>query len=118
MDAVCEASECVEMVLDEVLNFIDIQQIPGVLAKLISRMRKGGKMIITGFDINELTKSYINGMLSIADLNLVLFGTGRIKKMSCFSHSDIQNIIVSNGLKINSVDIMGGKFTIVAKREG
>jgi hypothetical protein len=118
MDTICEAAECIEMIMDEVLNFIDIQQIPGVVAKLISRMRKGGTMIVTGLDINEIAKSYINGIWSIADLNLVLFGTGRIKKMSCFSHNDIQNIIVSNGLKINSVDIIGGKFTIIAKREG
>jgi hypothetical protein len=118
MDAVCEAAECIEMVLDEVLNFIDLQQIPGVLTKLISRIRKGGKLILTGFDINELTKSYTNGILSIADFNLVLFGNGRIKKISTFSHNDIQNIVVSNGLKINSVDIIGGKFTIIAKREG
>jgi hypothetical protein len=118
MDTVCEAAECAEMILDEVLNFIDLQQIPGVLTKLISRIRKGGRVIITGFDINELAKSYTNGILSIADFNLVLFGSGRIKKMSCFSHNDIQNIVVSNGLKIQSVDLVGGKFTIIAKREG
>jgi hypothetical protein len=118
MNAICEASECIEMILDEMLHFVDIQQIPGVLQKLISRIRKGGKIIIAGFDINETTKAYINGILSIADLNLILFGIGNIKKISCFSHNDIQNIIVSNGLKINSVDIIGGKFTIIAKREG
>ena len=118
MDTVCEASECFQMILDEVLNFIDLQKIPGVLQKLISRIRKGGKLILTGFDINEITKSYINGILSIADFNLLLFSTGQIKKISTFSHNDIQNIIVSNGLKINSVDIIGGKFTIIAQREG
>jgi ABC-type enterochelin transport system ATPase subunit len=118
MDTICEASECFEMILDEVLNFIDLQHIPGILTKLISRIRKNGRIIITGFDINEITKSYINGILSIADFNLVLFGTGRIKKISTFSHNDIQNIITSNGLKISSVDIIGGKFTIIAKREG
>ena len=118
MNTVCEASECVELILDEVLNFIDLQQIPNILQKLISRLRKGGKVIITGFDINELTKSYLNGILSIADFNLVIFGNCRVKKVCCFSHNDIQNIITSNGLKIQSVDLVGGKFTIIAKREG
>ena len=70
MNAICEASECIEMILDEMLHFVDIQQIPGVLQKLISRIRKGGKIIIAGFDINETTKAYINGILSIADLNI------------------------------------------------
>jgi hypothetical protein len=124
MDTMCEAAECIEMILDEVLNFIDLQHMPDILQKLISRLRKGGKLIITGFDINEITKSYINGILSIADFNQLLFSSGgyaytrQIKKISCFSHNDIQNILVSNGLKIQAIDLVGGKFTIIAQREG
>ena len=116
LDSICEKSECIELVLDELLSYINLQQIPQILSQLVTRLRKNGKIVIINFDIADILKTYHNGLISIADLNFVLFGNDKIKRTSCMSHSDIQPILTNSGLVIDSVEISEGKFILKAHR--
>lgn len=116
LDQVCEAAECIELVLDDILQYIPLQQIPLVIQKLATRLRKQAKLTIVSNDVNSCINMYKNGRMSLADLNLVLYGVNNIKKISCISHTDITKLIEQIGLKIISVEISGEKFIIVAQR--
>lgn len=116
MNSVCEAAECTELLIDESLQYLPLQQVQPILNKLITRLRKNGKMIVIGFDLNEVIKMYLNGIMSVADFNYAVFGNNNPKKCSCVSHTDIQNLLTIGGLKIISVNLNTGKFTIVAQR--
>lgn len=116
MDNLCEASECIELLLDETLHFIPLQKIPPLLKKLITRLRKNGKIIVVGYDINECIKMYMNGRMSLADLNLVLFNQDVLRKSSCISYTDIVNILNESGIKISSIELNNEKFIVVGQR--
>ena len=116
LDSVCARAECTEMILDDLLEYIPLQQIPGLLAGLITRIRKNGKLIINSLDVNETIKQYSNGLLSIADLNAIVYGNSGINKCSAFSHTDLHGILVSNGLQIVSIELLTNSFTIIAQR--
>jgi hypothetical protein len=116
LDTLCEPAECIEMVLDEVVHYITLQQIPALLQRLATRLRKSAKMIVYGYDINECIKMYQNGRMSIADINLILYGTKNIRKTSCISYVDIKKILETIGLQIVSIELSSEKFIIIAQR--
>ncbi len=116
LNTLCEAAECTEMILDDVLEYLPLQTIPDILVKLITRLRKKGKIVIHNLDINETIKQYTNGLTSVADLNLMLYGHNQANKCSAFSHVDLHDILVTNGLQIVSIELLSNSFTIIAQR--
>jgi hypothetical protein len=116
LNNVCEQAECTDLILDEILEYIPIQNVIDVLTQFITRLRKNGRFTIVGIDINDTLKAYHNGQLSIADLNAMIFGTEKIHKCSAFSYTDLEPILTSKGLQIISIDLLGSKFILTAKR--
>jgi hypothetical protein len=115
-NTICEQSSCTEIILDNVLSYINLQTIPQVLQIIISRLRKGGKLIIRDYDAQEVIQKYNNGLLSIADLNLVLFGNNAPSKTSCISHVHLHDIITNTGLQIVSIELLDLTFSLIAQR--
>ena len=116
LDMVCARAECTEIILDDMLEYIPLQQVPGLLVQLITRIRKNGRLIINSLDLNETIKQYSNGLLSIADFNAMIYGNTNIHKCSAFSHTDLHGILVSNGLQSMSIELLTNSFTIIAQR--
>lgn len=115
-DSMCEPSACTEIILDGVLSYINLQAIPQVLHVFISRLRKGGKLIIRDYDLQEVIQKYNNGLLSVADLNLVLFSNTAPSKASAISHVHLHDVITNYGLQIVSIDILDLTFSLIAQR--
>lgn len=119
MDTICEAAECTEIWLDQAIAHIPIQQVPFFIQQFVSRLRKNGRIIIDGFDINCVVKAYINGTMSLADINYALFGiNSNFRKASCISHNDVQNILTESKITISSVELNNSSFTVIGTREG
>ena len=116
LDPICERAECTEMILDSVLSHIIINKLPDLLKQLITRLRKGGKIIIIDTEINEVLKKYLNGLLNIYDVNCLLFGNEKMNKRGKYSHSDIQQILTNNNLEIISIALNSTIFTLTAQR--
>lgn len=115
-DTICEQSSCTEIIVDGVLSYLNLQTVPQVLQIFMSRLRKGGKIIIRDYDIQEAIQKYNSGLLSIADLNLVLFGNGSPSKTSCISHTHLHDIITNSGLQIVSIELLDLTFSLIAQR--
>lgn len=115
-DSVCERSACTEIIVDGALSYLNLQSIPSFLQILISRLRKGGKIVINDYDAVSVLQKYANGLLSIADLNFVLFGNNQPTKNACISHKDLHDILTGAGLEIKSVELLDLNFSLIAKR--
>lgn len=115
-DSICEQNACTEIIVDGALSYLNLQHIPSFLQILISRMRKNGKIIINDYDVNNVLQRYNNGILSIADLNLVLFGNGGPSKTSSVSHTDLHDILLHAGLQIKSIELSDLNFSLIAQR--
>ena len=116
LDSICERSEATEIILDEILGYINYNQIQPLLLQFITRLRFRGKIIIQDTDITQSLNMYHNGLISLSDLNSILYGTGKIRKCSCFSMLDIDKIVVEGRLQIESFEINSSKFILIAKR--
>ena len=116
MDSVCEASECNEMVLDEMLSYVKAKDIFPLLQQVVTRLRKGGKLIIKDVVLTEATKMYQNGLIGLEDINSLLFGTLNLNKSGAYSHMDIQQGLKAMGLEVISIDLKSCYYTLVLKR--
>ena len=116
LDNLCEPSECTDLIIHHVLEYISFSQIPTLLSKLISRLRLNGQIVIHNYDFAIMLDNYHNGLISLQDLNDILFGNDSIKKCCCISIQNVEDLILENGLSIISKEINAGKFTLIARR--
>jgi hypothetical protein len=116
---VCDDAECVELLADEILDYIHGSKLSETLNNWVRKLRHGGKIIIGGTDINTLARTIYSGKLSVIDSNKTLFGYGNNPwaiKMACYSCRDISAILQEMGLKVNKKRIAGIKFVVEAER--
>ena len=96
LDNICEAAECTNIIIDDLLKFIPYDQISIVIQHLITRLRHHGKitLIFTSFD--SIMKKFSIGKIDEQTCNHLLFEGGA---RSCFSYQYIENMLKE--LKVN-----------------
>lgn len=82
------------------------------LSNIISKLRYGGRLIITGVDINEVSREVLNKNISIDDAAALLYG-GR---QSVSSALKMRELFTSFGLEVVNCRIKNLHYYILAKR--
>ena len=70
---VCDA-EATEIIATDVIDYLSLYEVPKVLGHWIKKLRHGGKIVIGGTDMNEVTRGFIHGDIDLETTNKLLHG--------------------------------------------
>lgn len=110
---VCHNNQC-ELFVGHILDYIHSSQIEYTISTVISKIRKGGKVYLSGTNLDELNRLYMMGHYDTQEYNALLYSN--TFKCGMYTPSFIINLL-SKGLKIDEVKLDGHTFTIGAIRE-
>ena len=113
LDNICEASECTEIIVNDILKFMSYDKMPEVIQHLTSRLRHGSKITIIITDVNSIIREYSAGKVDEKELNKLLFDQGA---RSCFSYDYLVRILKSVHLNVLNIDIQREQVVITAER--
>ena len=119
LDNILHDSEATEILAEDVIKYIPYKNIPGVLHNWIRKLRINGKIIIGGYDIDEIVKSYLNKTCSLDEINTLLYGRDRdpMALSSIVTVSYIKDLMEKFGLNIIKLRKNGYEIMVEACRE-
>lgn len=98
LDIVCSDGEATEIIIDDILSTYSLKEVPLVLSKLISKLKRGGTIVLYFVDIEIMAK-----MLTLGSINFEMFNdtlTG-IQPIKTFLETDfVVDILNKNNVKI------------------
>lgn len=103
--------------LDDIIDYIPVNEAEDFVRKIVSLLKRGGSLIVSGTDLYEVCKSMTSYNISVSDANKLLYAgeLGKIKKLS-FTTPAASNLVESLGLKVITKRISDYKYTIEAIR--
>ena len=109
-------SECIAIVLDNVLSKLDMNAIVNTLRLAAQKLRIGGKLIINDIDFDLLHFVYSKSP-NPADLNKLVDSIGGLR--SIITYEIIMSILQSNPqLLLNSVKLNNIEFNLEYSKNG
>lgn len=111
LDSVINNS-CQEILFANVIDKFSDEKINSVISLLISKLRLGGLIFISGTNLDIITRKFIDGSLSEVDFNKIINNSSSIS-----SRSKIVNILKSFNLFIESSQTKGNVYEITARRK-
>jgi len=98
LDIVCSDGEATEIIIDDILSTYSLKEVPSVLSKLISKLKRGGTIVLYFVDIEIMAK-----MLTLGSINFEMFNdalTG-IQPIKTFLETDfVVDILNKNNVRI------------------
>jgi len=104
LDIIVDNGEASEIVVDDILCSFNINEVPGLIGLIASKIKKGGKIILYFTDIELLSHMLSTGAITLSDFNEAICPAGC--SIRCVVSTDI---IISElrlaGFKINQKQI-------------
>ena len=119
LDNVLHDSEATEILAQDVIKYIPYKHIPGVLYNWMKKLRINGRIIVGGYDIDEIAKSYNNKVCDLAGLNDLVYGNEHdpMALSSIVTMGYIKDLLENFGLTILKQRKNGYNITVEARRE-
>lgn len=122
---VTDLSHCIdddeldELVADSVLEYFGAGMVPQVLSNWVSKIKKGGRIVISTPDIYEIARGIVRRDISEDDANVLLFGTqdkdGSFKR-NVFSMKKVEQLLSQLGMSVTSRRFVTYKLVITAEK--
>lgn len=111
---VCD-SEATEIIIDSFLSNIRVSQFEEFMRLILSKLRIGGKIVISDLDIELLSGKLFMQQIDVNEFNQVLFDSS---KSVCSLHNleNIKNILKKYGIDISSSSYYNYFFTLTGVR--
>ena len=100
-------NECEFILASDILDEVQVDNVPQFLQLLESRMRRGAKLVIGGTDIRLISRAIIRGDLATEEANKVVY-QGR----SCLDLSAVTKILLALGLQISTTSFQGFRYEL------
>jgi len=104
-------NSCESIVAVKVLNRIPLQSIEGFIDLVLSKLRLGGEINVSGIEQKVLAKFILNGNISEQDFNTLLMFSN-----SMITRSDAVKLLEVKGLKLKTSNMNGIEYDITATR--
>lgn len=104
-------SECVEIRANGVIDKFKASQFETSLVSLLKKVRLGGKVSLSGLDCNVLSRQVISGQLDERSFSAIVENSNSISSLKT-----VAQILQSQGLKIQTQNLSGYTYQIVATR--
>ena len=101
-----------EIKIIDTLDYVDLPE--ELISVAISKLRYGGKLIISGYDIYLISQKILSGKLNIEEIRKMLYN-GRI---NISEFENIKSLIIKSGLNIELINlsIETNKYLIIARK--
>ena len=106
--------ECDEIRLWHAFCGMSLSEVPGALKLCVSKLKHGGVLSITAYDIIEIAKSTFNVNITLEELQPLLFNNGLNK--CCVQLAAIEQQMMQFGLIVEAKRIYEYQFSIKGKR--
>jgi len=119
LSEVVENSECREILAEDVIDFLEKKESFTVISNWISKLRHGGKIIITSVDAHVTSGLLYKGKIELSTFNKLMHGNFTAPWDVKLSHSTIEEMssfLISQGLVINKKRQNGPHMIIEAER--
>jgi len=119
LDDVVMDSECMEIIVEDVLDYLVFDEARAAIEHWIKKLRHGGKIIISGTDSYEVCKQLAQRTIDIEHFNHLIHGEFTQPwdvKLSHMSISDLQNELESHGIKILKKRVNGFSMVVEGER--
>jgi|TARA_B100000085_G_scaffold284637_1_gene318248 hypothetical protein len=104
-------NSCESIVAVKVSNRIPAQSMEGFLDLVISKLRLGGEILVSGIEQKVMAKHILNGYLKESQFNEILTFANSMETLS-----DTVNLLNSKGLKIKTTNMNGIEYEVSATR--
>ena len=111
LDVIVDEGEATEIVVDDFLSSFYEKDVYSVLNRLVSKLIKGGKLIVYYTDIELLASKLAQGHITTSDFNDIIFSTCPSFK-SFLSTENMLDLLKVLNIKINTKQIKNG-YTLV-----
>jgi hypothetical protein len=119
LDEICEDAECLSIIAEDIIDYFSSKEVDNIISHWIKKLRHGGKIVIGGIDLIEVSRSFNNKYIDLINTNLLLFGdqseSWKYRK-SCLTSSELVKGLQGLGLNILKNRINNYKYTIEAER--
>lgn len=105
-------NSCEEILLIGTIDKFGYQKIDSIIKLLLSKLRLGGLLLVSGTNLDIITRKFIDGSLSESDFNQIVNNS-----LSISSRSQVINILKNNNLFIESSQTKGNVYEISARRK-
>lgn len=118
-----DTAECKEIIAEEIIDYIPIDKLLEVITHYASKLRLGGKIILGGTDIIELSKDVLRQNKTMVEVNHEIYGEQTENmgewglKRGCLALNDVVTVLSHLNLKITKQRLDGSKFIVEAVRE-
>lgn len=119
LNDICEDSECVELIADDILGYFPGKQVNSVLHLWIKKIRIGGHLVITGIDLVEVMRGIQGRSINLTEANILLYGnqeTAYEFRASCLTGLELAKIIKNIGFKIVKNSIENFRYIVKVER--
>jgi hypothetical protein len=111
LDVIVDEGEATEIIVDDFLSSFHEKDLYSVLNRLISKLIKGGRLIVYYTDIELLATRLAQGHVTISDFNDIVFSTCPNLK-SFLSTDSMLDLLKILNIKITTKQIKNG-YTLV-----
>lgn len=120
LDSVCGQAEATEICAPEMMDYIHSNDIMNVLKNWVSKLRHGGRIIVGGTDLYEVSKGVVSGQLDTVSGNKTLYGNAQLfpfVKIGMYTRHDIESVLLELGLKIIHKRVNNRCYVVEAARD-
>ena len=111
-----ETNQITELFIDKFLEYIPVENTMQAISHWFTKIRRGGKLIITGTDLVQVSKACLTKTLKVPQINQMLFGQGSLGRRSCLTLDDTVSLLEHVGLKITTKRLAEYEYTLIAER--
>lgn len=108
LDKYIDDSECKEILVNNILMYLDTEKIDTAIEHWIKKLAKGGTITFIDLDITNVFLAYQKGELDINQFNKLIYGNQR--HIFDFKKSGLDMYIVSETLKNKGLKIVEKSF--------
>ena len=119
LDELVADAECVELIAENVLNYLEAGEADQALRHWVKKLRRGGKIIIGGIDAHQVSKMFYYKEINIEEFNLLAHGQFSGPWDVLMSHTtieDLQQKLESYDIKITKKRTDGFNLIIEGER--
>ena len=119
LDEFVEDSEATEILAMDIIDFIPYSIITATVSHWVKKIRLGGKIVIGGIEIYEISKIFAQQGIGIEEFLIAAYGHQSNPwefKASHMTLQDLESLLTQHGLKILKKRINGFKMSVEAQR--
>lgn len=119
LDPYAMNAQCTEILALGIINYIEVEKIDAFLMHLISKLRHGGKLTVTGRDIYSIANMIMTqpAGTDMVTLNKIIYGEHDKRPLASQVHVNyVTDILQKYGLKIMRKSYEAGEYVVDAVR--